>query len=164
MTEMARRLKAIPGGAFAHAEKKPKPVAFDFNAPGQAIATGPGEYAVTIISARMIQRGGKTTVMLAAVTDAGEPVRMYAPVPQPLVPGCRYLELAAVALGRAPERGTSLDPQALFVGKRFRAFIGWRKSKHPKGEGEKADHLALEGPKDTKDYMRIHTLLSRLDD
>jgi hypothetical protein len=73
-------------------------------------------------------------------------------------PRSRYAQQCAVALGRPLDVDDNLDnPASIFVGKIFRAFVGFRKTEKPKG-GKPADPLTR---KDAADGLRVHELLTR---
>jgi hypothetical protein len=72
-------------------------------------------------------------------------------------PGSAYAKLCEIALGREPETDESLEPNDVFRGKVFLAFVGWRKTDKPRG-GQFSDQNAL-CRKDDRDFPRVHDLL-----
>ena len=72
-------------------------------------------------------------------------------------PGSAYAKLCALALGREPEPDESLEPNDIFRGRVFLAFVGWRKTDKPRG-GQFSDQNALRR-KDDRDFPRVHDLL-----
>ncbi len=140
------------------------PVAFV--APKPALSGEPGERSATCVDAVQQQRGRARQLVLTFDTDDGQFGRMWIDIPAVLTPMCRFIRLVAVALGGPPAAGTPIHPESdgLFKGRRFRVFVGWRKSRREPGGRQKFDDsLAAEGPKDPSDFLRIHDLLERLD-
>jgi len=77
-------------------------------------------------------------------------------------PTGRYARQCAVALGRPLEADDPVnEPAQIFAGCRFIAFVGYRKTEHPKG-GRSSDSQAM-SRKDTEDYLRVHEIISRED-
>lgn len=72
-------------------------------------------------------------------------------------PGSAYAKLCELALQREPEPDESLEPNDIFRGKVFLAFVGWRKTDKPRG-GQFSDQNALRR-KDDRDFPRVHDLL-----
>jgi hypothetical protein len=72
-------------------------------------------------------------------------------------PGSTYAKLCELALGREPEPDESLEPNDVFKGKVFLAFVGWRKTDKPRG-GQFSEENALRR-KDDRDFLRVHDLL-----
>jgi hypothetical protein len=72
-------------------------------------------------------------------------------------PGSAYAKLCELALQREPELDESLEPNDIFRGKIFLAFVGWRKTDKPRG-GQFSDANALRR-KDDRDFPRVHDLL-----
>ena len=72
-------------------------------------------------------------------------------------PGSPYAKLCRLALQRVPEPDESLEPNDIFRGKIFLAFVGWRKTDKPRG-GQCRDGNELRR-KDDKDFPRVHDLL-----
>jgi hypothetical protein len=90
---------------------------------------------------------------------------MWVDIPDPLTATCRYLRLVTLALGAAPKPGQPIHPESgIFKGKRFLLLVGWRKSERDvKGKQRFDDSLASVGPKDPKDFLRVHDLLEWVD-
>jgi len=72
-------------------------------------------------------------------------------------PGSAYAKLCELALQRELEPDESLEPNDVFRGKIFLAFVGWRKTDKPRG-GQFSDQNALRR-KDDRDFPRVHDLL-----
>lgn len=76
-------------------------------------------------------------------------------------PGCSYAKLCELALGRELEPDESLEPNEVFRGKIFLAFVGWRKTDRPRGG--QANDAHAHHQKDKKDFLRVHDLLERVE-
>jgi hypothetical protein len=92
----------------------------------------------------------------------GTALRQFIPVDASGVvsPRSRYAQQCTVALGRPLEAEDNLDnPASIFVGKIFRASVGFRKTDKPRGgkctEGNETRR------KDATDGLRVHELLTR---
>jgi hypothetical protein len=72
-------------------------------------------------------------------------------------PGSAYAKLCELALGREPEPDETLEPNDVFRGKVFLAFVGWRKTDKPRG-GQFSEENALRR-KDDRDFLRVHDVL-----
>jgi hypothetical protein len=72
-------------------------------------------------------------------------------------PGSAYARLCEFALEREIEPDETIEPNDIFKGKVFLAFVGWRKTDKPRG-GTSIDANALRR-KDDRDFLRIHELL-----
>jgi hypothetical protein len=71
-----------------------------------------------------------------------------------LNPNARYAKECAAALGRQLSRADDLSPAAIFKGKTFLVYVGWRLSKKPGGGGPSSDENALHR-KDPEDFLRV---------
>ena len=69
-------------------------------------------------------------------------------------PGSSYAKLCQLALQREVEPDESLEPNEIFKGKIFLAFVGWRKTDKPRG-GSFSEENALRR-KDDRDFPRVH--------
>jgi len=152
---------------------------YSFVAPKPSLSGQPGQRNALCIATEVKKRGRNFQLILTLETDDGETGRMWVQLPEPkakgssLTPTCRYMRLVRIALGTTPNENTPLHPANVFEGKRFRVFVGWRKSKTEDGghaeTGDKGrhttydDNLALEGPKGKGDFLRVHDLLELLD-
>lgn len=133
---------------------------FSFVAPPRTLSGAPGERIATCTGVEVRRRGNKWQAILTFDTEAQEVGRLWVELPEPLRPGCRYLRLVSLVLGREPEPGAPIHPGNVFVGKKFMVFVGWRKSQRPaKGKQIFRDDLAFTGPKDPGDFLRIHDLI-----
>jgi hypothetical protein len=75
----------------------------------------------------------------------------------------KYARQCEIALGRPLEDGDPVDqPAQIFAGRRFIVFAGYRKSDRAGGGGQFSDERAMM-PKDAKDYLRVHEIISRED-
>src|SRR5262245_58200395 len=75
-------------------------------------------------------------------------------------PKSRYAQQCAVALGRPLDTSDNLDnPGAIFSGRIFKAFVGFRKSEKPRGGKNNPDYARHR--KDASDGLRVHELLAR---
>jgi len=72
-------------------------------------------------------------------------------------PGSSYAKLCELAVGRELEPDESLEPNDIFRGKIFLAFVGWRKTDKHRG-GQFRDDNALHR-KDDRDFLRVHELI-----
>lgn len=144
---MATRLQAVPRG-------------YAFTAPAPALSGEPGERMATCTAATSKERGRKTIVTLDLLTDDGEAGSLWLELPETLSALCRYVRLATMALGQAPQAGDSIEPQAVFAGKRFRVWVGYRRTQHARGGGRVSDELA-QMKKDSRDFLRVLDLVSR---
>jgi hypothetical protein len=129
---------------------------FAFVAPKPSLTGEPGERIADCIDAEVKQRGNKTQCVLTFETLDGQVGRMWVQVQSPLTSTCRYLRLVRLALGSDPTSGVPIHPKSVFDGKRFRVAVGWR-TDNDDPESVKT------GPKDRKDFLRVHDLLERLD-
>lgn len=139
---------------------------FSFVAPKPGLGGEPGERIAECVAAIVQKRGNKRQLVLSFETDDGEVGRMWVDIPELLTPTCRFMRLVTLALGAPPAAGTPIHPQSdgLFRGQRFRVAVGWRKSvREPNGKQKFDDSLAAVGPKDPRDFLRVHDLLERLD-
>jgi hypothetical protein len=154
---MEGKLRAVPARRGSE---------FSFVAPKPALSGKPGERTAECVDARVQRRGNKTQLVLTLDTEDGQVGHMWIDIPQPLTSTCRYVRLATLALGRTPLAGEPIHPESagLFRGKRFRVMVGWRKSERDaRGKHRFDEALALEGPKDSRDFLRVHDLLERVD-
>jgi hypothetical protein len=139
---------------------------FSFVAPKPGLSGKPGERIAECVGAHVQRRGNKTQLVLTLDTEDGQVGRMWIDVPNPLTSTCRFMRLVTLALGRPPAAGEPIHPESdsLFRGRRFRVIVGWRKSQlDGRGKHRFDEALALEGPKDSADFLRVHDLLERLD-
>ena len=75
-------------------------------------------------------------------------------------PKSRYAMQCAVALGRALDPEDSPDnPASIFLGRIFKAFVGFRKTSKPRGGTANEDNALVR--KDSSDGLRVHELLNR---
>jgi hypothetical protein len=140
--------------------------AFSFVAPKPALTGDPGERIAECVDAHVQRRGNKTQLVLTLDTEDGQVGRMWIDVPKPLTSTCRFMRLVTLALGRPPAAGEPIHPESdsLFRGRRFRVIVGWRESQRDaRGKHRFDEALALEGPKDSGDFLRVHDLLARVD-
>jgi len=135
-----------------------------FVAPRPSVTGQPGERSGECVGVQLFRRGNKTQAILTFDID-GQSARMWIEIPTPITATCRYMRLVTLALGSPPEAGTPIHPEndGLFKGKHFRVYVGWRKSDTANGKHRFDDSLAASGPKDTKDFLRVHDLLDRVD-
>jgi hypothetical protein len=90
--------------------------------------------------------------------NAGVALNQWIPVDDSGIvsPRSRYAAQCAIALGRPLEAEDDLNnPASIFVGRIFRAFVGFRKTEGPTG-GRPADPMVR---KDKSDGLRVHELL-----
>jgi hypothetical protein len=66
-----------------------------------------------------------------------------------------------MALGREIESGDDLSPAAIFKGKNFRVFVGYRMTEK---NGGRASEVYSTYRKDAKDFLRVHKLIEVLED
>jgi hypothetical protein len=115
----------------------------------------------TCVGAVRVDRGNKQQLKLIFETEDGEQGVHWIELPSgKLTDGCKYMRAAAIALGYKPKSGQPLHPTNVFVEKTFRVFAGWRRT--PIGGGKPDDRLALTGPKDKGDFLRVHELIELL--
>jgi hypothetical protein len=77
-------------------------------------------------------------------------------------PHSRYAKECMVALGRPLNVTDKIkNPAAIFKGKTFRAFVGFRKSQTRQGGKTSDDYAFIR--KDSNDYLRVHKLLERIE-
>jgi hypothetical protein len=76
-------------------------------------------------------------------------------------PGSSYAKLCELALRRELEPDENLEPNDIFRGRVFLAFVGWRKTDKPRG-GQSHDGNELRC-KDDKDFPRVHELIERVE-
>jgi hypothetical protein len=75
----------------------------------------------------------------------------------------KYARQCAIALGRPLEESDPVDePTQIFSGRRFIVSVGYRKSERAGGGGQFSDERAMI-PKDDRDYLRVHEIISRED-
>jgi hypothetical protein len=72
-------------------------------------------------------------------------------------PRSAFAKQCAAALGRELSVNDDLDPVAVFKGKNFRVWVGWRMSVKPKG-GRFDEKLALYR-KDDQDQLKVHAII-----
>jgi hypothetical protein len=132
---------------------------YAFIAPKPQLSGEPGERVATCTQARVGKVGNKVQVKLTFETDDGQLGNHWIEIPEQLTTNCKYMREVRVALGRDPKPGAPIHPGTVFEGKTFRVDVGWRKSRGK----EMGDALAAEGPKDAKDFLRVHDLLERLE-
>jgi hypothetical protein len=138
--------------------------AFSFVAPKPALTGDPGERVAECVATETKRRGTKWQLTLTFETDEGETGRMWCELPEPLTPTCRYMRLVRRALGCEPRADTPIHPNNVFKGKRFTVMVGWRKSSQDdRGKHRFDEALALKGPKDSHDFLRVHDLGARVD-
>jgi hypothetical protein len=138
---------------------------FSFVAPKPDLTGEPGERIGECVDARLQRRGNKTQLVLTIETD-GQVGRMWIDIPTPLTSTCRFMGLVTRAIGSPPAAGNPIHPESdgLFRGTWFRVVVGWRKSQRDaSGKHKFDDSLAAVGPKDAKDFLRVHDLLERVD-
>src|SRR5262249_6234655 len=90
---------------------------------------------------------------------SGTALRMWLTIPEinGLVSlGTRYARFCALALGRELEPGDALEPEAIFPGKTFLCFVGFRKTLRMGGPAN--DQNATQ-KKSARVFRRIHELL-----
>jgi len=123
----------------------------------------PGEYVCCCESVRDEKKGNtRQAIMLFRVLDgqhSGTGLRMWLTIPEIdglVSQGTRYARQCALALGCELEPGDPLEPEAIFPGKTFLCFVGYRKTLKMGGPAteQNAQHR-----KDARDFLRIHELL-----
>jgi hypothetical protein len=73
-----------------------------------------------------------------------------------------YARCCEIALGRPLGDDIDVtDPAAIFAGKIFTVFVGYRKTERPRG-GKPGDDNAMR-QKDQNDRLRVHNILARVD-
>jgi hypothetical protein len=124
----------------------------------------PGEYVANCEGATITSKGRTTIAMLEfriiEGPHAGTALRQWITVPDVdgIVPiGSRYGRQCALALGREIESGDDLNPAAIFKGKNFQVFVGYRMTEK-NGGSFNDDHARFR--KDAKDFLRVHKLLT----
>jgi hypothetical protein len=121
----------------------------------------PGRHRVACQGAGADEKG--KPILLFRMIDAphtGKALRKWlniAHVNGEIRPGSSYAKLCELALGREVEPDESLEPNDVFRGKVFLAFIGWRKTDKPRG-GQFSDGNVLRC-KDDRDFPRVHELI-----
>ena len=76
----------------------------------------------------------------------------------PVARSGRYARTCEVALGRPLEDGDAIgEPEKIFVGQRFVALVGFRKT--AKSRGGRFDDSFTKQRKDDSDFLRVHELL-----
>jgi hypothetical protein len=126
----------------------------------------PGEYQVSCEGAsKKSFSGGQLVELKFRVIDGphtGTALRQWIPLdPSGVIdPRSRYAQQCVAALGRPLDVDDDLnDAASIFVGRIFRAFVGFRKTDKPRG-GKPADPLSR---KDSADGLRVHDLLARVE-
>lgn len=130
---------------------------FNFRAPRRPLTGDPGDEVADCVGARVIQRGNKKQVVLTFEFDGGV-ANQWLQIGVPLSPWSKYVRQAQIALGDEYSPGMDLDPHDVFVGKRLKVRVGFRKTEHAGGSGRSGDDLALRR-KDDQDQLRVHEIL-----
>jgi len=79
-------------------------------------------------------------------------------------PKSRYAQQCAIALGRPLDVDDDVnDPNSIFLGRIFLAFVGYRKTEKARGGNNAAAAEYAMTRKDAADGLRIHDLLSRVE-
>jgi hypothetical protein len=105
---------------------------------------GPGEYLLACLSG-VVERG--RVVLHYEVIDGphtGTGLRQWITVHEnrTISPSSRYAQQVSVALGRPADTSDNLnDPGAIFSGRFFRAFVGFRKTDRPGEENPRRTSL-----------------------
>lgn len=123
----------------------------------------PGKYLVGYVigSGKRVRKFNRPELqMLFDIAEgiyAGQ--RLFSWVPlredEAVNPGSRYYEMAALALGHAPDTEADLDPDVILAGKIFVAVLGYGKRK---GKADFSDDYAKE-KKGDGDFIRVHALI-----
>jgi hypothetical protein len=124
----------------------------------------PGDYKVSCEGAakKPFRHGGVLIELNYRVIDGphtGTALRQWFTVKASglISPRSRFASQCEVALGRPLDASDDIDnPDSIFVGRIFRAFVGFKKTVNGKGSPEDAYRR-----KDKRDGLRVHELLAR---
>jgi hypothetical protein len=127
---------------------------------------GPGKYLVVCETAwtEQIGKGARVVLQFRCVDGKydGVALRQWLPASDGgniVSPTGRYARHCAIALGRPLIKDDPVnDPAAIFSGRKFLVFVGYRKTERQRG-GMASEDNALRR-KDDNDYLRVHEILS----
>lgn len=152
------RLQAVPVTPYVGPETITETTIF---VPAPDLAGEPGERLMDCIGFSFKRGKRKIAVVTFAEVTTGHIARKWYELPEPMVQSCKFWRDIVLAFGGHPEPSTPLDLQAVFVGRRFRVQVGYRKTPGAGRSGGKArDELANQ--KKAGDFLRVHDLLERL--
>jgi hypothetical protein len=152
------RLQAVPAAPHVEPETVTETTIF---VPAPDLTGEPGERLMDCLGFSFKRGKRRIAVATFAEVDTGHIARKWYELPEPMVQSCKFWRDVVLAFGGNPEPNTALDLHAVFVGRRFRVRVGYRKTPGAGRSGGKArDELANQ--KKTGDFLRVHDLLERL--
>lgn len=169
MTMRQRSLRAIPCGPIVpeengaeHSERALREGECTIAAPPADLSGEPGERTMECTGFALKGSKRKVAVAIFADVDTGEVARKWYDLAEQSARSSKLWRDVALALGRSPHTDEQIDLVATFVGRRFRVWVGYRKTPNAKGRGGRASDELARRRKDDADYLRVHELLERL--